>query len=191
MKYTSLFIPYSKQRGFTLVELLVVIAIIGLLSTIGVVSLNSARAKARDAKRLSDIRQMISVLEIYYDSFQRYPNSLQTGTKIDGGCLSEGKGIEATPCLARDPADVILVNQIPSAPPGIGVQEYRYFGYVTEAPSSAPAPTKCDGALICASYGIEFTLESTISGIPSGKSCFTLTGILPQTPGSPGCPVPS
>ena len=38
-------------RGFTLIELLVVISIIGILSSFAVVSLNSARAKARDALR--------------------------------------------------------------------------------------------------------------------------------------------
>ena len=54
----------TKQKGFTLIELLVVIAIIGLLSTMAVVSLNSARAKARDAKRLSDVKQMANILSI-------------------------------------------------------------------------------------------------------------------------------
>ena len=54
----------KKQEGFTLIELLVVIAIIGLLSTMAVVSLNSARAKARDAKRLSDVKQMANILSI-------------------------------------------------------------------------------------------------------------------------------
>jgi len=47
-----------KRRAFTLVELLVVIAIIGLLSTIAVVSLSTARANARNAKRISDVRQL-------------------------------------------------------------------------------------------------------------------------------------
>ncbi len=51
-------------KGFTLIELLVVIAIIGLLSTLAVVSLNSAREKARDAKRLSDIKQISTVIEM-------------------------------------------------------------------------------------------------------------------------------
>lgn len=52
------------KRGFTLIELLVVIAIIGLLSTMAVISLNSARAKARDARRLSDVKQISTILSL-------------------------------------------------------------------------------------------------------------------------------
>ena len=43
----------NNKKGFTIIELLVVISIIGLLSTISVVSLNGARIKSRDAKRVS------------------------------------------------------------------------------------------------------------------------------------------
>ncbi|MFH1713569.1 MAG: type II secretion system protein, partial [Patescibacteria group bacterium] len=51
-----------KQKGFTLIELLVVIAIIGMLSSIVLVSLNPARQKSRDAKRLSDMKQIVLAL---------------------------------------------------------------------------------------------------------------------------------
>jgi len=60
-------------RGFTLIELLVVIAIIGLLSTMAVVALNNARQKARDAKRVSDIKQIQTALELFFNDASSYP----------------------------------------------------------------------------------------------------------------------
>ena len=64
------------DRAFTLIELLVVIAIIGLLATAVIASLNSARKKGRDARRISDISQLRQALEMYYDSNGQYPASL-------------------------------------------------------------------------------------------------------------------
>lgn len=58
----------ESSRGFTLIELLVVIAIIGLLSSIVLASLNSARAKSRDARRIADLKQLQTALELYYDA---------------------------------------------------------------------------------------------------------------------------
>ncbi|OGG50823.1 hypothetical protein A2763_00595 [Candidatus Kaiserbacteria bacterium RIFCSPHIGHO2_01_FULL_54_36] len=55
----------TKEKGFTLIELLVVIAIIGLLSSVVLASLNNARKKGRDARRLADIKQLQLALELY------------------------------------------------------------------------------------------------------------------------------
>jgi type II secretion system protein G len=60
-------------RGFTLIELLVVIAIIGLLASIVLIALNSARQKSRDAKRIGDLRQIQTALELYYNDNGGYP----------------------------------------------------------------------------------------------------------------------
>ncbi len=75
------------KKAFTLIELLVVIAIIALLSTLSVVALGGARAKARDARRLSDIKQIQTALEMYLDSSGTYPASLTAGTPLSYGGL--------------------------------------------------------------------------------------------------------
>jgi prepilin-type N-terminal cleavage/methylation domain-containing protein len=64
-----------KKKAFTLIELLVVIAIIGLLATLSVIALNNARAKSRDAKRVADVKQMQTALELYFNDAQRYPTT--------------------------------------------------------------------------------------------------------------------
>ncbi len=65
--------PARHHGGFTLIELLVVIAIIGILSSIVMVSLTGARAKARDAKRVADIKNIQLALETYYTDHLKYP----------------------------------------------------------------------------------------------------------------------
>lgn len=55
------------KKGFTLIELLVVIAIIGLLSSVVLASLSTARAKAKDASIKSEFAQIRSQAELYYD----------------------------------------------------------------------------------------------------------------------------
>ena len=81
------------KKGFTLIELLVVIAIIGLLSTLSVVALGSARAKSRDSKRLSDIKQVQTALELFYTDQGNYPGNTNLVLGIDtetnrGICLN-------------------------------------------------------------------------------------------------------
>ncbi|HPY08877.1 MAG: type II secretion system protein [Patescibacteria group bacterium] len=73
------------KKGFTLIELLVVIAIIGLLSTLSILALNSARARARDAKRVADVKQIQTALELYYNDAGDYPASITPGAAIAYG----------------------------------------------------------------------------------------------------------
>ncbi len=54
-----------KEKGFTLIELLVVIAIIGTMSSLVLVSLANVRSRARDSKRMVEMRQLASAQMMY------------------------------------------------------------------------------------------------------------------------------
>ncbi|MFA5421144.1 MAG: FISUMP domain-containing protein [Patescibacteria group bacterium] len=66
----------KNYKAFTLIELLVVIAIIGILATLAVVALQQARQNARDAKRVADVKQVSTALELYFNDNQAYPETL-------------------------------------------------------------------------------------------------------------------
>ena len=65
----------TRQKGFTLIELLVVIAIIGVLASVVLASLNNARKKSRDARRIADVKQIQLALELFFDANQSYASS--------------------------------------------------------------------------------------------------------------------
>ncbi len=68
------------HRGFTLIELLVVIAIIAMLASVILASLNTARSKARDAKRISDLDQIRTALALYQGNHNgQFPASTASG----------------------------------------------------------------------------------------------------------------
>ncbi|MBU2579533.1 type II secretion system GspH family protein [Patescibacteria group bacterium] len=100
----------KNQKGFTLIELLVVITIIGVLSTIVLVSLNTAREKARDVRRVSDMRQIALGLTLYYDdhSDAGYP-----GVSGSNQWAVMKTAIEGSGYIASIPGD-----------PGMGTYEY-------------------------------------------------------------------
>lgn len=89
-----------KRKGFTLIELLVVIAIIGLLSTLAVVSLNSARGKARDAKRVSDVKQLSMIIEMENidssDGYNIFPEGCDEAGELTINCGTDFGGEDWT-----------------------------------------------------------------------------------------------
>lgn len=80
--------PVKPPRGFTLIELLVVISIISLLSSVVFASVNSSRAKARDATRLAEVRQLVTVLQLYFNDNNSFPPT--SGAQGGWACLGHG-----------------------------------------------------------------------------------------------------
>jgi type II secretion system protein G len=68
------------KKGFTLIELMVVIAIIGILASIVIANLGNARNQAKDARRVSDIKNIQLALAQYFNDYQRYPCDIYATT---------------------------------------------------------------------------------------------------------------
>ena len=74
MKTTNL-IKKTHQKGFTLIELLVVIFIIGILASLILANILGARQRAEDIQRKNDLQQLQKALRLYYNDYQRYPET--------------------------------------------------------------------------------------------------------------------
>jgi len=139
----------NKEKGFTLIELLVVIAIIGVLSTLAVVSLNNARQKSRDSKRVGDVKQMQNALELYYNDANGYPAVVTAPGSITYGTTK-------------------YMNQVPAAPTQLDTNcttpNIPYI-YTTVGPSALGA----DGTTpVYTSYNLTYCLGGETGGISLG-----------------------
>jgi type II secretion system protein G len=144
-------------RGFTLIELLVVIAIIGLLASIILANLAEARAKARDASRLSDMHQIQNALELYRATHPSYPPSSGNGS------------IAALQVLVTDGA----LPEVPDDPRSDGTQPSWFDGdnhyyYWRGTPNGG----NCSGGPDA--YYIFYHTETTYNADPPG-SCLSGT----------------
>lgn len=137
-----------RRDGFTLIELLIVVAVIGLLATIVGVAVNGARAKSRDNKRVSDLRQIQKGLELGFAQGSGYPAGTMTlgepGTDVlcgKGGTIAFTADTSAANC----DADKIYVGHIPTDPSPGG--QYSYVS---------------DGSTYCIQAALERDLPSLV-----------------------------
>lgn len=112
---------YNKQgkKGFTLIELLVVIAIIGMLSSVVLASLNSARAKARDARKVADFRNIQNALHLFYDTNGRMPNNYNP-------CCGVGEG---SGYYEQSMGELVTAGFLSAVPKSPGGGTYYYYNY--------------------------------------------------------------
>ena len=124
----------QKRKGFTLIELLVVISIIGILSSSILVSLGGARAKARDARRQSDIRQITLAMELDYSDDELY-------SQIDGSSAPS-----RIPCINPPACDGLddgnYLDPTPKDPQGVGSP----YGWIDNVNTLF---TNCSSQLYC------------------------------------------
>jgi len=143
----------KNQQGFTLIELLVVIAIIGLLSTLSIVALNQARARSRDARRLADVKQIQTALEMYYNDKNTYPATTTPGLQIASGTTVYMDIVPKPPL----PAD------------GAGCDTTVALGYTY-------TPRTING-IANGSYTLQYCLGTATGGVKAGQQVATPSGI--------------
>jgi type II secretion system protein G len=140
---------FRGNKGFTLIELLVVIAIIGLLSTLSVVALNSAREKARNARRVSDMKQVQTALELYFNDMGRYPATTEVVFAATGQIATGGK---------------VYMSVVPRNP-------------MPRADGSCPDAEYVYSRTSLTSYAIAYCLSEATGGIAVGTNYATPAGI--------------
>lgn len=151
-------------KGFTLIELLVVIAIIGVLSTLAVYSTNIARQRSRDAKRITDISQLQTALELYFADEQGYPVTA-TPPLVLGGASAKTLSSAG---FAAAVSGTAYMGQVPvNLTPGGADYEYR---------STNNNGSDCTSGK-CPSYVIIFNLEDITGRLLGGQHTANPAGI--------------
>lgn len=155
----------NKKQGFTLIELLVVVAIISLLSSVVMIALMTARQKSRDVKRLTDMAQMNTALELYFATNKGYPSS-STGIPD----LLVPSFASTLPKNPQPPDGGCELAAYPSPVPGgnTGAQYYYY-----------PSGTSyvINGATVYPDYAYYFCLGNTTGNFAPGVRVLTPKGV--------------
>lgn len=130
------------QAGFTIIELLIVIAIIAILAGLVLNNFQGAQAKARDTQRVTDINNIHTKLEEYYNDNNGYPNTFTAATfpGIDGDSLKDPKGQSVT--INAAVADETAADAV-TAPTAASASQYLYVPF-----GASGCTTACSGYVL-------------------------------------------
>ncbi len=116
------------EKGFTVIEILFVILIIIILAGISILALNGQRAKARDARRVDDVRQVQTALEFYYSDENEYPIVSQSiilgNSQAIKLCSKDEGGFVTSETVCNQ--DSMYMSQVPKDPQASKI--YLYTG---------------------------------------------------------------
>ncbi|MEK7617519.1 MAG: prepilin-type N-terminal cleavage/methylation domain-containing protein [Patescibacteria group bacterium] len=161
----------KKQTGFTLIELLVVVAIIALLTSIALIAFVSARQKSRNAKRLSDMVQMLNGLELFSAQNKGYPDDIVPQDGIPDG-LSP-KFVSTIP-KAPLPADSVACSAVYSPcgsagqPACVTSNTYYYVARNCQV---------VNGLSVCKDFDYYFCLGADTGSFSAGVRTMTPEGV--------------
>lgn len=156
------------QKGFTLIELLVVIAIIGLLASVVLLALNSARAKSRDAKRVADIRQLASAMELYFNDNNSYPIQATAALTIPGLAPSY---------IGAIPGTVSPPDNKTGSTCTVANNAYNFNSYRDSANTVASQAGDTPATFPALGYRVAFCLGDVTGGLVAGVHTLTQSGI--------------
>lgn len=148
-----------KNRGFTLIELLVVIAVIGILASVVMASLNSARVKARNARRNSDIKQLISAFNLGIDGSGNLPDQGGSSWACVSSVCTPGWGSNINNSTVNTYLTPYLPTK-PSDPVGGSRSAVGYLYYY-----NYPSLTMADGTVLSGSMLTWMQEPPSASGI--------------------------
>jgi len=162
---------HARRDGFTLIELLVVIAIIALLTSVALIAFVSARQKSRNAKRLSDMVQMLNAVELFNAQNKGYPDDISPADGIPDGVSPK---FAATIPTAPVPPDSALceANFSPcgsAGQPACVVSNTYYY-----------VPNNCQlvsGVSVCKDFDYYFCLGDQTGNFAAGVRTLTPQGV--------------